>query len=436
MKRTVSAFGILLLLVLIVPYAASGYYDQPQEIPQGTVISAQNWEQYKQYMPEGMQLLFSGQSPWKFPSSLQITIGPQHHYEPSKVYEEDTEKYAQNVRIVDRPDGSHSITGYVAGCPFPKPSGPLAGYKILIDEWFRYIPWITCTSPNGVQAFAEDRFGNTAFESDVEVFRHLDFISDADMPKTDPDSRGVYLSEWFSSLLPEQSRYTTDLTLYYDDFTKDEDEFLFIPGMRRSLRLSSAARCAPLLGSDWLQDDLRLGYNGGVVRFDAKLVREQKIITLTYADTKAVADLNNYYLGIYWPKPALQFEVRPVYVVDVERVPSQRAGYCYSKRRMYIDKDSYIAYWTDLYDMSGKFWKAYYAFHIARPVPNEGLQAETGEYITGIYDMQNVHLSWGVNVDKQGDPIHDNKECQNYNGSHFTDVNRYSSPSGLNDIMR
>lgn len=56
-------------------------------------------------------------------------------------------------------------------------------------------------------------------------------------------------------LAPEQSRYTTSLTIVPDDLTKNQDNYVFLPSLRRSLRLSSAARCAPLLGSDYTPDD-------------------------------------------------------------------------------------------------------------------------------------------------------------------------------------
>jgi hypothetical protein len=64
---------------------------------------------------------------------------------------------------------------------------------------------------------------------------------------------------------PEQSRYTADLTLFWQDLGKIEDSYIFVPSLRRSLRLAVSARCAPLFGSDMIHDDQRGGYNGGQI---------------------------------------------------------------------------------------------------------------------------------------------------------------------------
>src|SRR5258708_28166135 len=39
-----------------------------ENIPIGTVITTRNWQSYKQYMPEGMRMLFEGRFACKIPS--------------------------------------------------------------------------------------------------------------------------------------------------------------------------------------------------------------------------------------------------------------------------------------------------------------------------------------------------------------------------------
>ncbi len=43
-------------------------------------------------------------------------------------------------------------------------------------------------------------------------------------------------------------------------------------------------------------------------------------------------------------------ELRPVAVLDVRRVPSMAAGYCYGSRMAYIDRVTWQPIWMDLYD--------------------------------------------------------------------------------------
>jgi len=71
------------------------------------------------------------------------------------------------------------------------------------------------------------------------------------VPRVDPIAAGAWYAEWLMVEQPEQSKYTAALTLFWQDNLKDEDDYAFVPALRRSLRLSSTARCAPLLGAIW-----------------------------------------------------------------------------------------------------------------------------------------------------------------------------------------
>jgi hypothetical protein len=59
-----------------------------------------------------------------------------------------------------------------------------------------------------------------------------------------------------------------------DDSTRVPENYVFLPSLRRSLRLSSAARCSPILGTDWVQDDNAWS----PPFFNVKLLGEKKIL--------------------------------------------------------------------------------------------------------------------------------------------------------------
>jgi len=44
-------------------------------IPPGTPITMQNWQQYQQFMPDGMVALFQGKYFWKMPADVKIDVG-------------------------------------------------------------------------------------------------------------------------------------------------------------------------------------------------------------------------------------------------------------------------------------------------------------------------------------------------------------------------
>ena len=430
-------FSIVCITIICGMVSAGIARAQQPAIPPGTVITHSNWQQYKQFMPDGMQQMFAGTVFWKFPPDFQIVMGPPHHYPPPTTYVANTEKYASQVKIVNLSDGGHSLNGYVAGLPFPNPGPPLKGWKVLVNEWYRYVPWIICSSPPGYQLRLKDRFGGIYTERTALVYRRMSHISDYDKPITDPQAQGIDYSEWVQLTAPEQNKYVTNLTLYYDDLTKPEDVFLFIPALRRSLRLSASARCAPFVGTDWTQDDVRSGFNGGIVRWVVKYLHDQQIVTLTSGDPAVYGKWENYYPTLLFVKPTVgQWELRPVYVIDVRRVPSQRAGYCYGKQIMYIDQKNYNLLWKEMYDASMKLWKNLVAIHIASPVPREGIQAETGNFIQAVYDQQNDHMSIAITADEHGQYDVNNSACKSYDGINYTNVELYSSVAGLSEVLR
>ncbi|MGH7908133.1 MAG: DUF1329 domain-containing protein [Candidatus Binataceae bacterium] len=403
-------------------------------IPPGTVITTQNWQKYKNYMSYSMQALYNGKYFWKMPADAKIVVGPTQHYPPPKAYFEDTEKYAKNVKIETLPDGRRTITGYVAGAPFPNPQAPMKGWKILVDEWFHYLPWLTCGMH--IETRERDRFGNVTASGLQDVLRILTHVSDVGMPTTDPNAQGIYETEENTVRFPEQARYTTNLTIYYADPLKSEDTFLFIPALRRSLRLSDAARCAPFVGTDDTQDDIRMSWNGGIARWDAKFLEEKPILDLTTSDPRVLGQQSNYYQPIFFPKPAIgKWETRDAYIIDVRRIPQQRAGYCYGKQIMYVDKETYQAFAKDVYDSNLKFWKSELTEVLATPVPMEGKHF-TINFWLATYDMQNEHLTaaWSASPSGQWDAT--NQNCENYEGRNFNNVTRYSTAGGLALILR
>src|ERR1700686_95043 len=67
-------------------------------LPVGTVITTQNWEQYKDYMPLWMQWVFSGQYGFKLAPNQNVTVGPTIPKVLPKKYAADTEKYSGQVQ--------------------------------------------------------------------------------------------------------------------------------------------------------------------------------------------------------------------------------------------------------------------------------------------------------------------------------------------------
>lgn len=226
-------------------------------IPPGTKITVQNWRQYQDYMPEGMKQLFMGNYTWKMPSDAVIEIGAtQPVHLPPKFYQ-DTEKYAGQAKLRPLGENRFLIDGYVAGIPFPEPKEPNRGEKILYDTWYRYQTWVETGQVGNAEI---DRYGNVTNAVISEVNFKLTHISDAGVPTTYPGSAGIFTVANLVVVQPEQSKYTTNLVIVPDDLTKDQENYVFLPSLRRSLRLSTVARCSPLVGGDYAPDDINLDF--------------------------------------------------------------------------------------------------------------------------------------------------------------------------------
>ncbi|MGH7931939.1 MAG: DUF1329 domain-containing protein [Candidatus Binataceae bacterium] len=419
---------------LAAPAAAAAPVDASNPIPPGTKITMQNWQQYKQYMTDGMQAFFAGTYHWKFPSDFELEIGPTRHYPlGSREYIENTEKYASQVRIENLPDGGHNILNYTAGLPFPSPSEPLKGWKILVNDWFAYQPYELC-GPNIAQWF-KDRFGNANHSTILFAERRMAHISDPGQPIYEPKTPNADFIQYAEELTPEQARYTSILSIWPRDLRKNIDTYVFVPALRRTLRLSTTARCSPAFGSDFTYDDTRHGaFNGSITQFDAKFLRDRKILEApqyNIADSANPEDSTYFFKSVWFSTPALsKWQVRDAYQIDVRRIPELAAGYCYGSRILYVDKESMQAMWADLYDSNMKLWKIDYDPQAITEVPNVGNDIWTNNGWGSIYDVQNEHMTFVAL------PLYAGDTCKNLNGVNYTDINRYFSVNGLSQLMQ
>ncbi len=405
------------------------------DVAPGTTITMSNWQQYKTAMPYGMQTLFEGKYFWKMPADVAMTVGPTTILPLPKGYQEASEKYGSQTSVGTTPGGHHFVSNYVAGEPFPNPQEPDKGYKLLADVWFSYVPNLYAQQFDhpGVSC-TQDRFGSVACVKITWIYRQVGYNTDPDVPQNLPEAGNTWFTEWFMVMEPEQSKYTTNLTTFSKDPEKPEDDYVFVPSLRRSLRLAVSARCAPAAGSDFVLDDYKtVGFNGGLALFRAHDLGERKLLALVddyTMDTGKFPDDWDMPLG--FPKPSWgKWQIRPDNIIDVRRVPSESAGYCYGSRIMYVDSHFHYATWIDIYDANLALWKMFWLGPRANTVPGVG-HVTTNSTAASVWDVQNEHMTFLSTVDEHGIGPKFNSDAP----PEYHDYTRYSSPSGLMQIMR
>jgi hypothetical protein len=416
------------------------------EMQQGGVITNQNWQQYRHFMSDGLIALFKGTSFWHMPNDLRIEVIPAIPIPLPSKYLDDTARYAGAVKLTRTPSGGYVPTGYVAGLPFPHPfegDPALTGQRIFWDSYYRYQPRVQAAPEI---TYTLDALGNmTQSSNELTVYSQLAFISDRGFPATVPDAAGYYFVKYYEQIAPELGKYTTILDLAPADPTRLNELYEYVPSLRRSLRLSEAARCAPVFGSDYLIDDENYGPPGLPQLFQIDYSGSKKILALVHANPAAFdlaggsrqLDDTYYYPGaaafVPFPKPSMgEWELRDSYVLTLRRLPSAARRYCYSRRVMYVDAENYFgAGELDLYDPTGRLSKLQMIFLYPAPIPQAGhdvAELTSGPSVGFIVNFKDRHVTASVGL----------RSCVNSACAKdgYLDIRRYASPEGLMKIAR
>ncbi len=421
MKRL---FGLLVLIALGIwavwpPAAGAQLFDRnaynelvdansPDTIAPGTRITVHNWTQYRRFMPVWLQLAFSGKMHFHVADTPDyvIEVRPTGNYPMPKKMREDTEKYAGQTKLVPDPStGGFTWQGYQAGLPFPNPTEPNMAAKIMYNTWAGYYqPFVLHEFSHNWET---DSFGNVTPEDTDDSFYRLMHLSDPPYAMNLPDADGNINANRFIQLTPEQAKYTTALELISDDPSRLTEEYVFLPSLRRSLRLSTASRCTPILGTYYLADDTYWK----PAFFKPEYYGEKKLLW-AFADDKTAyieASARGYVGGDYkpggafpgWPKPGYNhWEVRKTYIINMKPVPALGRGYCYSERIFYTDAQTwYSAGNLENYDRNHKLYHT--TWGIIGPINYRGERTVMPRSFafSEATDWQNNHASPDIGYD-------------------------------------
>lgn len=446
-----SAVGLLTSIACAQGYTPPNYAP-PEDIKQwlsataaqdaiapGTMITNSNWQQYQKEMAYGLQTLFQGKYFWKIPSDAQIQVGPTEVLSLPKTYLEATERYGSQTSIGVTPAGHRYVKNYQGGMPFPdafsSKNDPDKGYKILADDYLAWVPDLYAQPFDhpGISC-VQDRFANMNCTTLVWIYTQVGWNTDPGIPQNYPHAGDAWFTQWFTVVTPEQSRYTTNLTVFYKNPEKEQDDYVFVPSLRRSLRLAVTARCAPAAGSDLVLDDyFTPGFNGGLALFDATYLGHRKLLVLEGDFTKDTGKIpEDWDMPLGFPKPSWgKWQLRDFDIIDVRRIPSENAGYCYGSRIMYVDSVYHYASWLDIFDSNLKHWKIQMWASRAEDVASLG-HVNTNSVTLGVWDVQNDHATYLSTYDASGVGPYFNTGAPEM----YHNFAKYSTPSGLMQVMQ
>jgi hypothetical protein len=332
---------------------------------------------------------------WCVAHGLPITVGETKKVEWPKAYKDATEKYSGQVKL--SADGLQ-VQNYVAGQPFPNLDSKDPQFVLKLMWNFDY-GWVKGLDDSDLRNFDADT-GNVPAKGAMSVERHflLDHLRRlfwngrlyVDPKPEKPNPNGYRAQQGLYPILePFDLKGVGALGNRYIESGKQDDSWLYLPSLRRVRRLSTAQRSDALFGQDTDVDSYD-GYAGQIGWMDWKLLGEKEMIGVMHAQN----------FPVKWANPADwafddTWEKRKVWVIEgVSKLPQ----YAYSKRVIYMDKETLGVIYSDIYDRSGELWKVWvndYSFR--KTVPGSGAVVYDDEvpYLPSIImvDMQLEHAT-------------------------------------------
>lgn len=357
------------------------------EVGAGTEIGKENATQVEELVSPGVL--------WCLNHGMRMTVVPYRRIEWDRAYREATEQYGPQVKL--SADG-RALEGYIAGLPFPQidPNDPQVALKIMWN--YDHKPYFTDDSD--LRNFDADT-GNIR-DNGLEVERHylLDHLRTLmyvgrlyvdPKPEIIPNPDGVRAKSSLHPILEPFDMKGVGLTgIRYLNPDRQDDTWLYVPTLRRVRRLSNSQRTDSLFGQDTDVDSIG-GYAGQIPWLEWKYLGEKTMLGSFHSEhfpVKYCEGDGEFVFCDTWEK-------RPVYVI--EGVPKQ-AQYAYGKRVLYIDKETYLITYTDIYDRAGHLWKTWinqYGFR-KRAAPGYGTEYPDEMPFNHSIAMVDMQLSHGT----------------------------------------
>jgi hypothetical protein len=282
---------------------------------------------------------------------------------PPKEYREATARYAGQVRL--GPNGE--LVNYVAGSPFPELDlhDPQVGLKMA---WNFYWRWLGDDYKTG-GGTGEGKIIRYAIERDgaerrADVLHHTIKTRGRVTLSSQPVLAGYEHVDWMqlrADEYPRDTAGTTTLEIRYADAKREDDLYIYVPSIRRVRRAPPVQRCATIAPSEFNFDDIN-SFGGKVTDFNYRFLGRSKM--LGNFSQQRIPFLRKR--GDYLP---LEEDWESVDAYGLEITPKDR-NYCYPRKVIYFDMQTYEAFWTMIWDGSGKYWKEQFALRNTVRLPD------------------------------------------------------------------
>lgn len=343
------------------------------------IITKANLAQHKDKVTEGHQAMFD-----KYPDYKMIVYPTvRTAFFPDEIYKA-TKANATSATLT----GTDVVEGAKLGFPFPIPK---SGAEVIWNHKLKF------------RGSAARRYNNQAIVKPDGDYKISKLVEDVKFKYANLDEQTdgpIKILAYYLSEVMEPPRVAGQLTLVHESAGSGETRsaWIYNPGLGRVNRAPDVSYDNPYIGTDGEQftDQVDV-FNGALDKYDWKLVgkREMYIPYNSYLINTPLIKYKDIIRAGHINQNLARYELHRVWVVEASIRDGQR--HQLSKRRFYVDEDSWSIAAVDGYDNRGQLWKVQEAHLITAPfVPT----------VTGvpelIYDLQSgrYFVTALVNEDK------------------------------------
>jgi len=315
----------------------------------------------------------------------EIKVIPTRQYYFALPIAEATKKYDGTAKLDDQ--GYLVQKSYMAGLPFPKPEGKFKAQQVIYnwdkryfggDSFYGFGQFLGIT-----KGLSEDNL--MIGEKYTIRLQGRTMIEPLGWYDKRAETNGESLGMVLKFLAPRDMFGSAMSQLFYIDPDHLDLNLMYIGGMRRIRKMSATDTQDAVAGQDVIYDDNQgfsqkltpklFPYKYEIIGEREFLVPFASIDGAGYLSKKGM-ELHNY-----------EFERRPTYVVQLTQLDP---NYVYSKRIMYIDKETFLLYYIENYDRKGRLYRT--ALSIMNFRPLEGMFYE---YDVIFRDHVDRHTTFG-----------------------------------------
>jgi len=338
-----------------------------QDVMESYGWKAKDVEEIKDMLPVSMYMILKDPDTWG-PRRINVS----EYIPPSGELWDKMKAATAKFKGTAKVDETGWIRNYTAGTPFPEPKNGqelMWNFKKRFHEDDRLLSVVTIITNKGGQVRYQTSDGNLMFFDGRLV--------EGDKYKFEPNPQNYVRIDIYANAHPYEMQGTLSFIAQFDDPSKQDIFWLYLPAMRRVRHLSPAQRTDRLPGGQDLMWENFDTFNGNPTNYNFKMLGKKKMLVVhngtptgEWIEGKHLAGPNDYYQKID---------------VYVNELTPKDPDFPFSKILHYTDPETYAAYYSEWFDKKGNP----YIFSCFQYAPSK-----SGLYIPVVMnhvDMQAVH---------------------------------------------